>query len=148
MGYIENIRKKIGHDALLLPASGCVIIQNKKILLQRRSDNKKWGLHGGYMELGETFIDTLNRELKEEINIIPINPKLVNIYSGEELHVFYPNNDEVYSVVALYLVTEFNGTLKPNNEEVDELKWFDIHMLPDDINECDIKMINEVIRKK
>ena len=145
MDYVEYIRKKIGNDAIFLPASGCAIIQNNKILLQKRTDNKKWGLHGGYMNLGETSLETLNRELKEELNIIPLNPELINVYSGEDLHVFYPNNDEVYSVVTLYLVEEFEGSLKPFEKEVEEVEWFEFDNLPDDINECDIKMIGDVI---
>ena len=145
MGYIESIRKKIGNDAILLPASGCAIIKNNRILLQKRADNKKWGLHGGYLELGETCLEALNRELKEELNIVPVNPKLFDVYSGEDLHVFYRNKDEVYSVVTLYIVKEYKGELKADNDEVIEIKWFEFDKLPDNINECDIKMINDII---
>lgn len=145
MEYVSNIRKKVGNDAIFLPAVGCGIIQNKKILLQKRADNKKWGIHGGYMNLGENFIETLERETKEELNVKPINPRFVNIYSGEDMHYIYPNNDEVYAILVLYLVEEFEGELKPNCKELIELKWFDIEELPENINECDVKIINDVI---
>ena len=145
MGYVEDIRKKVGHDAVFLPAAGCAIIKDNKILLQRRSDNLKWGLHGGYMNLGETCLEALNREIKEELNIIPINPELIDVYSGEDFHVFYPNNDEVYSVVILYIIRDYQGKLKAFKKEVTELDWFEFDKLPKDINKCDIKMINDAI---
>ena len=145
MSYIENIRKKVGHDAIFLPGSGCVIVNNNKILLQKRADNNTWALHGGYLELGETCLEALNREVKEEINVIPIDPEFFKVYSGEDFHVFYPNKDEVYSVITLYIVKEYLGDLKPDNNEVLELKWFDFNNLPENINKCDLIMINDVI---
>ena len=65
--YIKDIREKIGHDAVFMPAVGAVIYENGKILLQKRQDDGKWATHGGCMELGETYLQTLERELKEEI---------------------------------------------------------------------------------
>ena len=91
MEYISKIRKKIGHDAIFMPAAACCIVKDKKILLQKRVDNGKWATHGGGLEPGETFLEALERELKEELNIKPINPEIVNIYSGKDLHIVYPN---------------------------------------------------------
>lgn len=145
MGYISEIRKKVGHDAVFMPVAACGIIQNNKMLLQKRTDDGTWAIHGGSIELGETFIEALEREIKEELNIKPINPQEIGIYSGEDQHVFYPNGDEVYVVSAIYLVTEFEGELKPDEDEVSELKWFDINELPNNIHTPDIKIIDDLI---
>jgi len=144
MGYISEIRKKVGHNAIFMPGAGCVIVKDNKILLQKRSDNGKWAVHGGCLELGETFIEALEREVKEELNVKPINPELVNVYSGEDIHYIYPNNDEVYCISAIYIVREYEGELKPDNDEVAELKWFDIDKMPDNINDPDIRPINDI----
>lgn len=144
MGYISNMRKKVGHDAIFMPAAGCVIVKDKKILLQKRVDNKKWAVHGGGLELGESFIEGLQREVKEELNVKPINPELVNVYSGKDLHFIYPNNDEVYAISAIYIVREYEGELKVDEKEVAELKWFDINKLPENIHEPDIKPIMDI----
>lgn len=146
MGYIENLRKKVGHDPIFMPASACCLIKNNKILLQKRTDNGNWAIHGGGLELGETFIEGLFRELREELNIKPVNPKFFNVYSGEDLHFFYPNKDEVYVVVAIYLVEDYIGEIKADLNEVSEVKWFEFDKLPDNLNEPDIKPIKDVIR--
>ena len=86
MGYISNIRKKVGNDAIFMPAAGCCIIKDGKILLQKRSDNNKWAIHGGCLELGENFLEALKREVKEELNVKLINPEFIQIYSGEDMH--------------------------------------------------------------
>ena len=81
-------------------------------------------------------------------NTMPDNESIVPntvIYSGEDFHVFYPNKDEVYSVVVLYIIRDYKGKLKPFKDEVVELKWFDFDKLPKDINEKDIKMISDAI---
>lgn len=145
MNYIKNIRKKIGHDPLFAPAAGCIIIKDNKILLQKRADDNTWALHGGYLELEETFYEAMERKVKEEINVKPINPELLNIYSGKDVHDIYPNGDEVYGIVAIYIAYDYEGTLEFNTTEVMELKWFDINNLPKDIHSIDKKPIEEAI---
>ena len=145
MNYISEIRKKVGHDPVFMPAVGCVIIKNGKILLQKRTDNGAWAEHGGALDLGETYLDALNRELKEEINVTPINPIQVNTYSGEEMHFFYPNQDEVYVVSVVYLVENYEGELKADLEEVSELQWFDIDNMPSNIHKPDVHSIKDAI---
>ena len=146
MGYISKIREKVGHDPVFMPCVGCVIVKDNQILLQKRTDNGKWATHGGSMELGETFLDCLNRELKEELNIKVINPKVINIYTGEDMHYTYPNGDEVYMICTVYLVEEFTGNMKVDNKEVSEVKWFDIDKLPRSIHDPDQKVLEDVNR--
>ena len=145
MCYTLNLRKKVGHDPIFMPASGCGIIKDNKILLQKRTDNGTWAVHGGALELGETFLDAVKREVKEELGIDIINPVFINTYSGENMHFFYPNNDEVYVVASFYLVTEYIGEINVDPNEVAEVKWFDIDKLPSNLNKPDIEGINDII---
>ena len=143
--YILDLRKKIGHDPIFMPAAGCGIIKNNKILLQKRSDNGMWALHGGALELGETFLEALKREVEEELNIKVLNPIFVNIYSGESCHFKYPNEDEVYATSCMYLVQDFEGEIKIDNKEVLEVKWFSIDNIPENIFKPDKEPIKDLI---
>ena len=74
IGYPVFIRLCMGvlqHKFVLLQDGAAAIIINneKKILLQNRADRDLWGLHGGCQELGESFKDTIIREIKEETNL-------------------------------------------------------------------------------
>lgn len=64
------------------------------------------------MELGETFEETAARELKEETNLGVKFFTLLNVFSGEDFYFKYPNEDELYSVVVLYVANDVSGNLK------------------------------------
>lgn len=53
--YVKYIRSMVGHNKIIMNASGAIIEKDGLILLQRRSDNGKWGLPGGIMEMDETY---------------------------------------------------------------------------------------------
>ncbi len=145
MGYITDIRKKIGHDPVFMPCASCVFIEDNKILLQKRTDDGTWAFHGGSLDLGETFEDCLKRELKEELNIELLEYKLIDIFSGSFLRHIYPNGDETYSIDVLYLVTKYKGEITPDKDEVEEVRWFPLDNLPDNIFHSDKLMIPKIL---
>lgn len=144
--YLAEIRRKIGHMAMFYPVVGLILCKNGKILLQKRSDNGKWAIHGGGMEPGEKYIDALNREIKEELNITPKNPSLMGIYSGINMFNKYPSGDEVYLLNHVFVCEEYEGEIKFNDGEVLDAKWFDIDNLPVDVFEVDKPMLRDVKR--
>ena len=54
MGYVSELRKKVGHAPLMAPAAMAIIYdeEQKAILLERRTDNGMWCIPGGALELG------------------------------------------------------------------------------------------------
>lgn len=142
--YVVEIRKKIGHMAMFNPVVTLVIYKEGKILLQKRADNGTWAIHGGGIEPGEKYLEALQREIKEELNIEPINPILLGIYSGKELFNVYPNGDQVYALNHVFICEEYNGDIDFKDGEVNELKWFDINNLPDNIFKINKPIINDV----
>ena len=60
--YIQDIRSKVGHMPIILNSvAGAIVNDHQEILLQERTDTKNWSLPGGYMEYGESFLETLKR---------------------------------------------------------------------------------------
>lgn len=50
MGYVEDLRKIVGNQALnLVGVAVAVINENGDLLLQRRNDGR-WGIPGGFIE--------------------------------------------------------------------------------------------------
>ncbi len=56
MSYIEELRALVGHRPLIL-VGVCVLIfdQERRLLLQHRTDDRTWDFPGGYMEPGESM---------------------------------------------------------------------------------------------
>jgi len=51
----------------IVPAASAIVTNAEgKILLERRSDNARWGLPSGVMEIGERIGETIVREVKED----------------------------------------------------------------------------------
>ncbi len=142
--YIAKIREKIGHMAILNPVVTLIIYKEGKILLQKRSDNGDWAIHGGGIEPGEKYIETLKREIKEELNIEPIAPKLFGIYSGKELFNVYPGGDEVFVLNHVFFCEDYIGEINFNDNEVKEFKWFELDNLPENIFKINKPIINDI----
>lgn len=131
MGYIMDLREKIGHDPLIgLGATTMVFNKNNEILLNLRSDTNTWGIPGGSMELYETIEETAIRELKEEAGITAKDLELLGILSGKDYYFEYPNGDKMCTVIALYKVRNFEGNIKVSDKESKKLKFFSLSNLP------------------
>ncbi len=134
--YTKEIRELIGSRPFILVGSTIVVMNNKKeILFQHRSDTKEWGLPGGAMEMGESLEQTAERELFEETGLKARSFKFVDILSGENLYFKYPNGDEVYNVICVYLAEGTSGDLAMNDGESLDLKYFSINDLPSQLDE-------------
>lgn len=108
--------------------SGAILYDGAKVLLGRRSPNKRvaanlWDIFGGHIEANETPEATMLRELDEELSIVPTDFKLIDLLAEDidgdqpsELHVF--------------LVTRWNGNIQNISDEHTEIAWFHPHSLP------------------
>lgn len=145
MGYIMDLRKFVGHSPLIMAGAGVIIInEQNQILLQKRSDNKCWGIIGGSIELGETLEETAKREAFEEAELKIFDLKLFNVYSGEHSYYKYPNGDEVYNVATIYTTHNYSGIPTPDLVETIALNFFDITEIPDNINPPDLIILDEI----
>lgn len=131
--YILDLRKLVGHRPLLqVGASVLLEDEQGRLLLQRRADCHLWGYHGGSVELDEVVEEAARRELWEETGLRAEKMELFGIFSGPELHFTYPNGDEVSNVDHVFLCTAYSGALRPQPDEVEELRFFAWDELPED----------------
>ena len=125
MNYIQNIRKKVGKDKIILNFTCGILSQSGKILLQKRGDKGTWGLPGGAVELGESALEALVREFYEETGVEVRVEKLLNVYT--KYSDSYPNGDEAQVLTILYLVSS-ETSISINfftSDETLELGFFD-----------------------
>ena len=102
---------------------GAVIIQNGKILLEKRKSEPgkgKWSIPGGLVELGESVSQTVVREVVEETGLEVCEPKLIDVVDN----VVRDENGEVkyHFVIVDYFVKLKGGNMKASSD-AEELQW-------------------------
>ena len=105
MGYIMDLRKELPnpHRPLIMCSAGIIIIDKKgRVLLQKRTDNNKWGLPGGSLELGESFEEAAIREAYEEVGLKVKSLSLFNVYSYSLVSLWSNTNYRNFSSCELF----------------------------------------------
>lgn len=144
--YIMDLRTVVGHRPLLQVGASVIVVDSEnRILLQLRSDNHCWGYAGGSVELDEDVEEAAKRELLEETGLIAESLELFGVFSGKDLHYIYPNGDEVSNVDIVYVCKQYHGTLKCQLGEVEELKFFHIDEIPENISKPICKALSRWI---
>lgn len=147
--YILDLRKIVGHRPLIQTGASVLVEDSEgRVLLQLRHDNHCWGYPGGSMEIDEELEDTARRELLEETGIVAEELELFGVFSGKALHYIYPNGDEVSNVDIVYLCKKYSGTLKCQEGEVDELRFFAASEIPDNITEPERVALSKWVESK
>lgn len=93
----------------------CLIQDGNRILLQNRvkKDWQGYTLPGGHVEPGESFVDAVIREMKEETGLDILKPRLVGIKQ-------FPIEDGRY-IVLLFKTECFSGQVVSSDEG--EMEW-------------------------
>ncbi len=105
----------------------------RRVLLQRRSDNGRWGLPGGGVELGETLAAACIREVREETGFDVAIVRLIGVYSDPAFQVVrYPDGHVVHYVSACFECRVVGGAAALCDETL-ALEWFDTRDLPPDL---------------
>lgn len=132
MGYIEDLRKVIGNQPLILVGAVVAVIDaDERILLQRRPEGI-WALPGGLLELEESAEQAARREVFEETGVEIGEIQLVNVFSGKQYFRKLANGDEFYPVTIAYISKDIkNSTIKIDGKESLDAKFFPIEALPE-----------------
>lgn len=112
----------------IIIASGPVIVENGKVLLNQHGDTDFWKFCGGQVRENESLIETASRRVNEEmgieIEITNDNPFIT--YAKKE------TLDGAFDVILVHYLASRIGEIKPG-VEVREWNWFDVNNLPENL---------------
>jgi 8-oxo-dGTP pyrophosphatase MutT (NUDIX family) len=133
VSHLLELRKLVGNRPLFSPGATVLAMNDAgEILMQLRSDTKSWGFPGGSSELGDSLLQTAERELLEETGLVATDWQFVTVLSGSDYFYTYPNGDQIFNVAAIYVARGFSGHLRMDHESL-ELRWFKPDDLPTDL---------------
>ncbi|MEK2488887.1 NUDIX domain-containing protein [Kitasatospora purpeofusca] len=108
----------------LVPAASVVVVDDAgRVLLQRRTDNGKWALPGGRMDIGESIAGCGVRETREETGIDIEITGIVGTYTDPR-HVFAYDDGEVRQEFSICLLGRPLGGELRVSDESHEVAWF------------------------
>ena len=97
----------------------------------RRSDNGRWGLPAGSMELGETIFDALKREVKEETGVDVASTTLIAIYTGPRFAGKDAWGNDYQLLMFQFRVDRWSGSLVKETDETIDAGFFSQDELPE-----------------
>ena len=129
--FAARMRSRIAHLSFLvkrpmtLGVRGVVVGCDDSVLLVRHGYVPGWHFPGGGVEVGETFLEALERELVEEACVRPTGkPALHGLY--------FNGHVSIRDHVAIYVIRDFEvlGTRAPDRE-IEEARFFPRRALPE-----------------
>ena len=137
--FIVQIREKIGHDPLWLPAVAAIVLRDSadqsawavpEVLLVRRADNGEWTPITGIADPGEQPHDAAVREVREE-NGIEATPAAI-LGAGSVGPLVHANGDQAsyMSVQIRCEADDPNQVPVVGDDESTEVGWFPISNMP------------------
>lgn len=124
---------------MTLGVRAVVLDEQKRVFLIRHTYVPGWHLPGGGVETGETALDALIRELREEACIAPDEaPALAG--------VFFNNRISRRDHVLVYVIRHFTVlSVKQPDREIAEAGFFPVDRLPEGTTEATRRRLAEIL---
>lgn len=141
--FIRALRTSIGHDLLWLPGVSAVVLDDEgRVLLNRRSDTRKWSLIGGIPEPGEQPAACAVREVEEETGVHCVVERVLVVQALKP--VTYDNGDICQYMDITFRCRAVGGEARVNDDESLEVGWFAVDALPG-LNEFGLQRIKQAL---
>ena len=128
--YLGRVRASVGDtDTIFFVGARAVVLDDQnRLLLIQRSDNRRWAMPAGAMELGETMQDCAVRELWEETglratSLTPFVFHTQHTYTNEWGHTYQ-------QILMSFRVDAWEGELVRQTDESVDAGFFPLDALP------------------
>ena len=125
-----------------------IAVKDEKALISPQYDGYDWP--GGTFKLGETTVETLKREFKEETGYDVEPMKLLGIYTSFFHH--FKRNKDYQSFLIFYAVKIVGGEISTDGFDTDEkeyaseARWVELSQLATMHHACSIDIADELLQ--
>lgn len=129
--YLGQLRKMIGKTKVFV-ITARAIVQNPEgqILFVKRSDNGKWVMPAGSMELEESILDTCKREVFEESGLIVESATLISVYTDPRYSFVTAYDDPYQPISFVFRIDSWSGEILKQTDETVDAQFFSLSDLP------------------
>jgi 8-oxo-dGTP diphosphatase len=114
-------RKRFKKEHIVTSVVAVILDDTERVLLTRRSIppfQDLWVMPGGKIDLGESILDALRREVREEVGLEVEVDDLIDVFE----HVT-PGEENYHFVIIYYLCRPLWCEISFNEQEVAEAAW-------------------------
>ncbi len=130
--YLGKVRSSVGDTDTLLfvGARGVILDEQNRLLLIQRSDNHRWAIPAGAMELGESMEECAIREVWEETglratSLTPFSFSTSVTYTNQFGHTYQ-------QILMSFRIHTWEGELRRVTDESVDAGFFPLDALPGD----------------
>jgi|SRR5579883_410563 8-oxo-dGTP pyrophosphatase MutT (NUDIX family) len=133
--YLGQLRKLVGSRTLICPGVRAVIRdeQGHLLLIQRR-DNGIWGMPAGSIELNESILDCLKREVWEETGLEVQEVTPFALYTEPRFAFVTAFGDQIQMFALAFRVDRWQGTVVTSTDETIHARFFAPDELPTELS--------------
>lgn len=129
--YLGQLRALAGERTLLFVGARAVVHDDAgRVLLIKRSDNGRWAVPAGAMELGESIADCAARELFEETGLRAEAVTPYALYTGPTYTYTNMYGDTYQLFIVAFRVDGWTGELQRVTDETTDARFFAPGELP------------------
>lgn len=115
---------------------GAFIVDNDKVLVIKQKKSGNFGFPKGHVEDGETEVQTVIREVKEETDVD------IELLSNKRYYISYVQNENINKEVVYYLAKPINcDSQKKQEKEISEILWVNIEDVENTLSFENIKKL-------
>ncbi len=122
---MEEYKQSLDHVTAFVAAEA-VVLQDDRILLIKREDNGLWAMPGGWTEVGETWAQSVERELREETGVVGTARKLLGVFDSR----LWRSRSKYHFYAGVWLVDVSDDRAPIAGPETTDVGFFAEHDLP------------------
>ena len=126
---MEEYKQNLAHVTPFVAADAAVF-RGGRILLIKREDNGLWAMPGGATEVGETWAQSAERELREETGVVGTAKKLLGVFDSR----IWGSRSKYHFYAGVWLVEVPDDQAPIAGSETTDVGFFAEHDLPAELS--------------